>query len=174
MRTKIISAFPGVGKTYYSNKHPDKALDSDSSNFSWTIENGQKIRSSEFPNNYIRHIKENIGKYEYIFVSSHKEVRKALKDNCLFFYLVFPQKMMKNEFIERYKDRGNSEDFIKLVSDNWEQWIDDCKFEGDGCKPIETTLKNFPEKFTGEPWVRCPPWARFMPRIVSPYFKQAK
>ena len=90
MRTKIISAFPGTGKSVYHQKHKETTLDSDSSNFSWIIdENGNKVRNTEFPKNYIEHIKENIGKYEFIFVSSHKDVREALLNECIFFYLVY-------------------------------------------------------------------------------------
>ena len=36
-----------------------------------------KERNPNFPNNYIEHIKENIGKVDYIFVSSHLVVRQA-------------------------------------------------------------------------------------------------
>ena len=44
MRTKIISAFPGTGKSVYHQKHKETTLDSDSSNFSWIIdENGNKV-----------------------------------------------------------------------------------------------------------------------------------
>ena len=87
MDTKIISAFPACGKTYAYEKLNKKGytiLDSDSSQFSWCYEydpNSDKIekhRNPEFPNNYIKHIKENIGKVDYIFVSSHKEVRDAM------------------------------------------------------------------------------------------------
>ena len=89
MRTRIISAFPGTGKTYYHKMNPETTLDSDSSNFSWLeAPAGGLVRNPEFPNNYIQHIKENIGKYEIIFVSSHEEVRKALIENCIFFYLL--------------------------------------------------------------------------------------
>jgi len=123
MRTKIISAFPGMGKTYYYNAHKDICLDSDSSEFSWVIDNGVRVRNPDFPNNYIKHIKENIGKYKYIFVSSHKEVREALLDNCIFFYLIFPQENFKENFIQRYIDRGSPKEFIELVSKNWELWI---------------------------------------------------
>ena len=35
-------------------------------------------------------IKENIGKVDYIFVSTHKEVRDALIKNNLYFTLVYP------------------------------------------------------------------------------------
>lgn len=135
MRTKIISAFPGVGKSFYHNNHKETTLDSDSSNFSWIKDengNNTKERNPEFPQNYINHIKENIGKYEIIFVSSHEVVRKALLDNCLYFYLVYPDSSRKDEFIERYKNRGNNEEFIKLVTDNWDEWMSDFYWSQQG------------------------------------------
>jgi hypothetical protein len=149
MRTKIISAFPGVGKTYYHNKHKDTTLDSDSSNFSWIKDengNNTKVRNPEFPQNYINHIKENIGKYEYIFVSSHKEVRDALLDNCLFFYLVYPDSLRKDEFIERYRKRGNDENFINLIEKNWDIWLRDMYWIGDGCERINMVLDNLEDE----------------------------
>ena len=145
MRTKIISAFPGTGKSYYYGKYPNTTLDSDSSNFSWVKDengNNTKERNPEFPQNYINHIKENIGKYKYIFVSSHKEVRDALLDNCLFFYLVYPSENRKDEFLERYRSRGNDEKFIKLISDNWEKWVREIYWINNGCEKIEMVLDN--------------------------------
>ena len=122
--TKIISAFPGTGKTTYFNKHKEDCIDSDSSNFSWIIdEDGNKVRNPEFPNNYINNIKENIGKYKYIFVSSHDDVRNMLLENDLFFYLLYPSIDRKNEFIERYKNRGSDEKFVALLEKNWNEWI---------------------------------------------------
>jgi len=147
MRTKIISAFPGTGKSVYHSKHKATTLDSDSSEFSWLIDaNGNKLRNPEFPKNYIKHIKENIGKYEIIFVSSHKEVRDALLDECIFFYLVYPDERRKEEFIERYKARGNDESFIRLVSDNWDNWMKEVHFLPDGCKHINMVLDNLEDE----------------------------
>jgi hypothetical protein len=137
MRTKIVSAFPGVGKTTYHKNNPDTTLDSDSSGFSWEFDKyGNKYRSPYFPQNYINHIKENIGKYKYIFVSSHKEVRDALLDNCLYFYLVYPEHDRKEEFIQRYRDRGNDENFIKLVDSNWDEWMREYYWMGRGCEKL--------------------------------------
>jgi hypothetical protein len=149
MKTKIISAFPGTGKSYYHNKYKETTLDSDSSNFSWIKDNegnNTNQRNPEFPRNYINHIKENIGKYKYIFVSSHKEVRDALLNECLFFYLVYPDDRRKDEFIQRYKNRGNDENFIKLVSNNWEEWLKELWFLEDGCKKIEMVLDNLEDE----------------------------
>lgn len=124
MRTKIISAFPGCGKTHFFNQNKNVCLDSDSSLFSWTYnEDGTKIRNPLFPQNYIDHIKENIGKYEYIFISSHEEVRNALLDECIFFYLVYPSYEMKDSFVDRYIKRGSPKEFVSLVASNWHDWL---------------------------------------------------
>lgn len=147
MRTKIISAFPGTGKTVYHSKHKSTTLDSDSSNFSWIVKkNGNKIRNPKFPKNYINHIRDNIGKYEIIFVSSHKEVREELLNECIFFYLVYPDCTRKNEFIERYKKRGNDVKFIQMVFDNWDDWMKDIWFLPDGCKYINMVLDNLEDE----------------------------
>ena len=60
MKTKIISAFPGVGKTYFHERNKRISIDSDSSHFSWVKDengNNTKERNPEFQNNYINHIK---------------------------------------------------------------------------------------------------------------------
>ena len=56
---KLISGFPGIGKTYYKQKSELNVLDSDSSKFSW-IE--KDVRHPDFPQNYIDHIKKNLNK----------------------------------------------------------------------------------------------------------------
>lgn len=130
-KTFVISAFPGCGKSYCFNTLNGKGidiLDSDSSKFSWIYDsngNNTGIRNPEFPNNYINHIKENIGKVDIIFVSSHKIVRDALLQNNIKTILIYPHKHCKNEWIKRFINRGNDEKFIKFISDNWDDFIDD-------------------------------------------------
>lgn len=130
---KIISAFPGTGKSYYCNNPsweqyvPDGfCCDSDSSKFDKT----------NFPQNYIDHIKQRIlDGYARIFISSHKDVRDALVANGLEFTLVYPDKSLKEEYMKRYKDRGNSDQFLVLLEKNWENWIDECMNQS-GCTHI--------------------------------------
>lgn len=151
IQTRIISAFPGTGKSYYHNKFEDNSIDSDSSEFSWVKDsngNNTKERNPEFPQNYIEHIKENIGKYKFIFVSSHKVVRDALKEECLFFYLIYPNKDIKGEFIQRYKDRNSPDGFIKLLGDKWDEWIKECSLEKYGCSNIEMIFPNLEEELS--------------------------
>lgn len=127
MKTVIISAFPGTGKTFfYNNANGITIADSDSGKYSWIHkEDGTKERNPEFPENYIKHIKSLIGKVEYIFVSTHEEVRNALFNNNIPFIIVYPHESLKSEFIRRYKERGSDEAFIKLLDENFEKWTRD-------------------------------------------------
>lgn len=127
--TKIVSAFPGTGKSWMFNNQEElklSILDSDSSNFSW-ISPG--VREPNFPNNYIQHIKENMGKVDIILVSSHDIVRKSLCENKLEYTLVYPFKNCKEEYIGRFINRGNNDKFVEFISSNWNGFIDDMTNE---------------------------------------------
>lgn len=126
-KTLVISAFPGCGKTYFFNNFKNFLVsDSDSSNFSWIKDsegNNTTQRNPEFPKNYIDHIKNNIGVYDIIFVSSHNVVVEALKNNNIDFTIVYPDIELKEDFLERYKNRGNNESFIKFISEHFEEFV---------------------------------------------------
>lgn len=120
----IICGFPGVGKTTlkkYCDENGIECHDSDSSQFP----------KDDFPANYIKHLKELSDKQNssgnvkgiLILASSHKEVREALLAEGLPFRIVVPHFSLKDEYVERYKKRGSSESFIKLIETNFETWI---------------------------------------------------
>lgn len=111
----IISGFPGIGKTHLFNSTNYNVLDSDSSQFD----------KSHFPGNYIKHIQDNIDKQHIILVSSHKMVRDALNANNIRYTLVHPGRNLLHEYLSRYKARGSSEEFCKLIEQNWYNWIDE-------------------------------------------------
>ncbi len=134
MRTRIIAAFPGTGKTYYHNHSGKMTLDVDTSSF---MKYGKA-----FPDNFIEYIKDNIEHhiYEFIFVSTHKEIIEALLDNCIFFYLIYPSPFRdeaKEYYLKRYKERGDPESFIRLINKSWEKWLRRCWFTEYGCKNIK-------------------------------------
>lgn len=105
----IVSAFPGTGKSHFCREHPE-CSDSDSSKFD----------KSQFPANYIEHIKQRKG---LTFVSSHKVVRDAMVAEALPFTLCYPDRALKEEYLERYRKRQNTEAFVKLLDTNWDAWI---------------------------------------------------
>lgn len=140
-RTVVVSAFPCCGKTYAFENYQDKysMLDSDSSQFSWCYEYNatesdriEKYRNPEFPKNYIEHIKENIGKVDIIFVSSHLQVREALEEAGIRYCTVYPQETMLNEWVGRMYRRGNDKDFIQFQINHWDEFMHNIIFEPHG------------------------------------------
>ena len=108
----IVSAFPGCGKTtLFENikkKYGNKVLISYS--------DSSKFDKSEFPQNYIEWISDNINNYDIILVSSHKEVREELE-----------KKDRRMEFILNYVRRGNNFSFIQKIDSNFDNWIDEIE-----------------------------------------------
>lgn len=128
MKTKVYSAFPGCGKTTYYRTSGKNVLDSDSSTFD----------KRNFPENYLYHIKYNINNdtVDRILVSSHKEVRDALTINGISYVLVYPERGLKKEYIQRYKERGNNDDFIDLLDKNWDVWMNEMDSQ-EGCYKVK-------------------------------------
>ena len=124
--TKVIAGFPGVGKSFYRTKESRfKILDSDSSIFHWKIDadTGEKKENPNFIDDYIHHIKQNLGEVDVIFVSTHKEVLDALEENNIRYSIILPDPSLKEEFIRRYKKRKSPEAFIQKLNENFEVWI---------------------------------------------------
>jgi hypothetical protein len=119
----IVSAFPGCGKTtLFENikkKYGDKVLISDS--------DSSKFDKSDFPQNYIEWISDNINNYDIILVSSHKEVRKELENRGINFDIYYPSKDRRMEFILNYVRRGNNFSFIQKIDSNFDNWIDEIE-----------------------------------------------
>lgn len=125
LNTKVISAFPSMGKTYFCKHNTDlTVLDSDSSKFSWVSEG---VRHPDFPANYIQHIKENIGKADIIFVISHKQVRDALKVADIPFLVIYPKKNQKEEVCNRIKNRDGNDKLSSFIEKNWDSFFDEIE-----------------------------------------------
>ena len=139
----VISAFPGCSKSticknaeQYGLKHievlPDGVVDvpipgetlvpvfdSDSSLFD----------KEHFPANYIEHIKEVLSNCPnvVIMVSSHDNVRKAMAEAGIPYTLVYPQRELKGDYLERYEGRGSPEAFVNMMDNKWNDFIDSAE-----------------------------------------------
>ena len=128
MKTVVVSAFPACGKSYLfenQEKYNLTCLDSDSSEFSWIKDvdgNNTSDRDPQFPTNYIKHIEDNIGKVDVIFVSSHEAVVSALDESEISYVKVVPSPKCKAEWMGRFWLRGNDDRFICFIKDNWEEF----------------------------------------------------
>lgn len=115
----VLSGFPGIGKSSAFKQFPDSMADSDSS----------KFPKEGFPANYIEHIQGLLTQKKYILVSSHQEVRDAMRAAGIAFTCVFPDRSCKDEYMERYKERGSPEGFLNLLDKQWDNFIDGCEAE---------------------------------------------
>lgn len=139
----VISAFPGCGKSSIFNNAKSYNLlpvpfssnpldypitrptgttlvfDSDSSNFD----------KKHFPENYINYISLLLEMFDdiVIFVSSHVNVREALATADIDYVLVYPNPSLKQQYLDRYISRGSPESFVKLLDENWLNWIKSCE-----------------------------------------------
>lgn len=135
---KVISAFPGIGKTtlVQTNKN---YIDLESSDYKWvdidrtlSIEERKgtaKTINPDFPENYIKKITELTDMGFNVLISSHKEVREALQAQSIEYTIVLPSLDMKEEMINRYLSRGNQESFVNLLKANYEKFIEDLSMD---------------------------------------------
>ena len=131
MMTKIISGFPGVGKSHLGKRSDNEivVLDLESSDF----------KGESRWEDYKSEIKNQVGKVDVLFVSSHKESRKILSELGLNFYLVYPDRSLKAEYLRRYRERGSSEEFIEMMDKNFDHFIDSIENEEVRCAKIKLT-----------------------------------
>lgn len=132
MKALIISGFPGIGKTRYKEVSNQLVLDLDTSNFD----------KEEFPKNYLDEIEDKIESYNVILVSTHREVREGLLDRGINFTLVYPNIELKEEYVDRYQDRGSEVSFINLLESNWDEWINELE-EQERCSHIVLNSNEF-------------------------------
>jgi hypothetical protein len=151
IHTKIISLFPGFDRDNYIDTHSEECLKLDLFSFKhpWRDER----ECSNYLENYIEAIQNNIGKIEFIIVDASIDVRKILEFNCIFYYLVFPAIQRKFEFIGRFIEKKYDDNFIVDYESHWNEYIKSMLNENinhcnvlltinDSMLPILTRIKN--------------------------------
>ncbi len=126
MMTKVISAFPGTGKSYFVSSigQETKVVDLDSGGYTLGYTKDGKVRNQDFPKNYLAAIKKHIGKTDMLFVGCQPEVIAALRDAAIPFTLIYPERCLRTEYVGRFQRRHNQQSFIDLLSRNWDIFLD--------------------------------------------------
>lgn len=120
MSSIIVLAFTGTGKTTYCEQNSD-CIDIDAS----TIP-----KRPFFALNYYIEIKKALNKkYKYIFISTHKEIRNLLKLLKINYIIIYPEISLKDEYYNRFINRGNSTRYANLIAENWDTWINEMEKE---------------------------------------------
>jgi hypothetical protein len=120
---KIICGFAGIGKSYLAiNKERFVDLESTPFQKNWDLYSDVAIHMQK--NGYTP------------MLSCHKELRELLKQKGADYVVVLPEKDHKDNYLERYRQRGNNADFIKLLDENFEKWIEEIETTEDSIKKI--------------------------------------
>lgn len=130
----IISAFAASGKTKLAEVSALKVIDLESSDFQWTfLDEGlsveerkgvnEKIKNPNFIDHYVSAILKADKENDLVLIAAQPEVLDELTKRGAFYKLVTPTIDMKPMFMKRYTNRGNNEGFIKLMDNNFENFI---------------------------------------------------
>lgn len=134
MTTKVISAFPGTGKTYFCKRNKE-AIDLDSNTYTSGHTADGKVRNPDFPNNYLSAIEAQLGQHPLVLISPHIEVTTALLKKNIKVTFIYPDRKLKSEYIERFRQRGSSEAFIRLLDKYWDDFFDQLE-QQKGCEHV--------------------------------------
>lgn len=140
----IISGFGGVGKTYLAKKYKN-VIDLESSPYKYVYDGNKKqdyeklkgkldrILNLDYPQNYINAIKEAQKKYDIVCVRSNGDEKVDFYDTYGLEYMVCcPTKSAYKHYVDRFQERGNSEEWIKKNRKYFKVAYKRCKkFKGD-------------------------------------------
>ena len=123
--TTLYAAFCGTGKTYICEKTNIKSIEIEY----W------KYKDKGLQKEYLKYIKDQIEKVDYIFISTDPDGLKLLNKEGYDITLVYPENELRNEYLDRYIKRDSSYDFIGTFMKHWHIWINELK-EQKYCKHI--------------------------------------
>ena len=136
----IIAAHAGTGKTRFANtifdatdficmpyKYylPDGMMSCEESEH-MKADLGLDIRD-EWPDNYVKAVINQYNENRYVIIPPVMSVLSALRDEEIPYILCYPERSAKNEYERRYKERGNSEDFLDIFIGHWDRFLDQMK-----------------------------------------------
>jgi hypothetical protein len=123
MSILVVSGFPGIGKTFFRRRRDDLNIsDSDSSQFSWADE-ARTVRNPRFVEDYLAHVRQMTREKDIVLVSSHRSIREGLYHAGINYILVYPYSDQKEEYLQRFRNRGSNEGFLRKLSENFVAWV---------------------------------------------------
>lgn len=132
----IIAGFPGIGKSHLhqssSLTKSIKITDLDTSQFSHL--NGKP--NPAFPRNYIEALTPYLSRpNELVLVGVHDTVRAELVRRGVRFTLVYPEQSLKEEYMQRWTERGDHAGFLNKMRQSWEAFTSSCAAQK-GCRHV--------------------------------------
>lgn len=123
-KTIICASWCGTGKTFICKNTDIKSIEIEY----WKYKDGLQ-------NDYVKDIKNNFGKVDYIFIATDPEGLRLLNNEGFNITLVYPKNELREEYLDRYIERDSPSDFIGVFMKHWNDWINELK-EQNYCKHI--------------------------------------
>lgn len=132
----IVACYTGVGKSTFATQYPDETIDLYSMPFKWILPEADGdefeavkaapylLRDPAFPDNYIAAVLEAEQNYKYVLIPTIRNVLEELYEICSVPYIIcYPHPALKVEYRNRYLTRGNTQDFLKIFIEQWDERI---------------------------------------------------
>ena len=123
--TIIYAAFCGTGKSFLCSQEGINAIEVEY----W------KYKGKDSQKDYIKDIRKQIDKVDYIFISTNPDGLRLLQEQGIKFILVYPENKLRSEYLDRFIARDSTYDFIGSFMKYWNTWLDELK-EQNYCKHL--------------------------------------
>lgn len=134
----IVYGFPSIGKSTLCNSKENQGrfLDLESSDYQWVFTDEmkkmsveerkgiEKQKNPEWPENYTKAIIQARKSYDYIFIAHEGKIQ--CQKNNIPYWLIFPDHDCKDEYIQRMRARGNPEEFVAKIAQNYDNFVKGC------------------------------------------------
>ena len=145
----FVYAFTAAGKSVAAEKYSN-VIDMECTKYKYEEVTTEETKGTkrtlkrDWPGNYFRALTEAKDKYDYILVAD-KICDLYINAYNYEYWRVYPNRALKNEYIDRCKARGNNDEFVYYYGKYWDKWIDMYKNDKKAKKIIELQSNQFLE-----------------------------
>lgn len=126
----IICGFPGTGKRHTIDRFGTlcKIVCVDNMEFKW-IGSILSDFGLSYPKVFVNQIKKLQESYDFILLSSDREVRDILNAYNIPYHLVYPDISLKHEYIGRAYLNNYTDEYIMWLANKWDAIIKNCMID---------------------------------------------
>ena len=141
----ILAAYAGTGKSEFCKRYPSEAIDMICMPYKYInfyevaneISEKEDIKANmnlilrpNWENDYYEELKRlnNENPTKLIIVPTIKSIMRRLKEDDISYMVVIPTRDCKEEYRQRYINRGNNQSFLDVFIERWDVMLDglDC------------------------------------------------
>jgi hypothetical protein len=126
---KIIVGFPGIGKSFISKNKVGQ--------YSWLNVQDEPGYAKGAEDLFFEGVRKLSRQPGVLLLPAHRIVGNFLISQNLVFTSVFPKRNLKDDYLRRYRQRGNSEGFVELLEKKWDPFIDNMWYDFGRCNHVE-------------------------------------